>query len=369
MNKQNKILVVCTTDSMITNFLIPHIQDLKDRGCQVDCACSKTGKYFNMIRDDFGISVHEVDFHRNPFSVGNINAYYKLSKLIREGKYNVIFCHEPVGGAMGRIAGRMNHCKVIYMAHGFHFYKGAPKKNFVFYLVEKFLARWTDVLVTINQEDYEASTKFACENILKLNGIGVNTQKFNYAPNRVYVSNIIADDKVILLSVGELIARKNHEVVIRAISSLKNDRIQYLIAGEGELLDYLKQLSSQLGVEKQIHYLGYRTDINQLCNACDIFVMPSLQEGLSVALMEAMATGNAIVASKIRGNVDLIDNSGGILVEAMDIKGYAEAIRKLADSEEQRAQMGRYNIERVNEYDISFVREQMKEVFDLVLDS
>ena len=368
MKTNNKFLVVCTTDSMITNFLIPHIRDLMERGCQVDCACAQTGEYINMIREN-GITAHQVDFRRNPFAPGNIKAFWQLDKLIKKERYDVVFCHEPVGGAMGRIVGKKNRCKVIYMAHGFHFFKGAPMKNYLFYLVEKILARKTDVLITINQEDFEAAKTFSCEKVIKLNGIGVDIRRFCYKPNRDYISTEVGAEKIVLLSVGELIPRKNHEVVIRAIASLKDSNIHYLIAGEGELLEYLKELSNQLDVEKQIHFLGYRKDINLLCNACDIFVMPSLQEGLSVALMEAMATGNAIIASRIRGNTDLIDDhKGGLLVGAEDVKEYANAIRKLADSCEFRKQMGQYNIERVKDYDISYVRKQMSDVYDMVLD-
>ena len=365
-NNNNKVLVVCTTDSMITNFLIPHIQDLKNRGCQVDCACAQTGDFINIIRNN-GIQVHKVDFHRNPFSFGNVKAFRQLCRLIKTERYNVIFCHEPVGGAMGRIVGHMYNCKVIYMAHGFHFFKGAPKKNRLFYYVEKFLSRWTDVLVTINQEDYDASKQFSCKNLVILNGIGVDTTRFCYEPNRDYIKKIVGDENVVLLSVGELIPRKNHEVVIKAIASLNDKSIHYLVAGEGELMSYLTNLATRLAICDQIHLLGYRTDINKLCNACDIYIMPSLQEGLSVALMEAMAAGNAIIASSIRGNTDLIDANGGILVSPCDIKEYAVAIRKLADSKELRKQMGIYNIKRVKDYDISFVRKQMTEVFDIVL--
>jgi len=364
---KNKILVVCTTDSMITNFLIPHIDDLKARGHQVECACSRTGQFMDMLVNDYHITTHEIDFYRSPFSFANIKALRDLLRLVKKGNYDVIFCHEPVGGAMGRFAGHLCGIKVVYMAHGFHFFKGAPKKNYLFYVVENLLARWTDVLITINSEDYLASTHFACDKRIKLNGIGVDTKKFSYEPNRDYINTIVDKESVVLLSVGELIPRKNHEVVIKAIASLNDKSIHYLVAGEGELMSYLTNLATRLAICDQIHLLGYRTDINKLCNACDIYIMPSLQEGLSVALMEAMAAGNAIIASSIRGNTDLIDANGGILVSPCDIKEYAVAIRKLADSKELRKQMGIYNIKRVKDYDISFVRKQMTEVFDIVL--
>lgn len=369
-HKDQKVLIVCTTDSMITNFLIPHINDLKARGHQVDCACSRTGQFMDMLVNDYHITTHEIDFHRSPFSFANFKALKELNRLVKKVDYDVIFCHEPVGGAMGRVVGHLCGKIVVYMAHGFHFFKGAPKKNYLFYIVEKFLAHWTDVLITINREDYEASQKFVCKNRFILNGIGIDTSKFYYCPNHDYIRRVIRvnnNKNIFCLSVGELIPRKNHETVIRAIAQTSNKNIHYIVAGDGELKEYLYKLSRELGVSDRVHLLGYRTDINQLCNACDIYLLPSLQEGLSVALMEGMATGNAIIASRIRGNVDLIDeNKGGILVAPKDIDGYANAISKLAETAEKRDVMGQYNVKKIKEYDIEFVRHQMSEVFDMV---
>lgn len=366
---QKKVLVVCTTDSMITNFLIPHIDDLKARGHQVDCACSRTGQFMDKLVNNYHITTHEIDFHRSPFSFANVKALKDLKQLVKKEGYDVIFCHEPVGGAMGRIVGHFCGTKVVYMAHGFHFFKGAPKKNYLFYMVEKFLASWTDVLITINKEDYEASMAFACKNLYLLNGIGVDTNKFSYMPNKEYLRSVLGGaiyESIVCLSVGELIPRKNHIAVIKAIAKIKDKNIHYVVAGDGEIKEELSGLINALGVEDRVHLLGYRTDINELCNACDIYVLPSLQEGLSVALMEGMATGNAVVASKIRGNVDLIDEYGGIQVAPTDIDGYANAIVKLAEDPAQRRLFGEYNRQKVKEYDVGFVRRQLADVFDMV---
>lgn len=362
---KHKILIVCTTDSMIWNFLIPHIHDFEQNGYTVECASSVTGLYFENLKK-LGIVMHEIPFCRSPYKAQNIQAYRQLKQLITDNQYDIIFCHEPVGGAMGRLAGHACGCKVIYMAHGFHFYKGAPAKASIYYAVEKYLSRLTDCLITINQEDYEASLKFHAKRYVLMSGIGVDTSKFKYHPQPSYLRNELklSDQTMILLSVGELIARKNHESVIRALPQLQNADIHYVIAGDGELDQYLKELVNQVGVSNRVHFLGYRTDINQLCNASDIFVMPSFQEGLSVALMEAMSCGLPVIASRIRGNVDLIvEGKGGILVSPDQLGEYADAIKDLTANAAKRGSFGAFNRQAVKSYDIQCVRQQLQKVF------
>lgn len=360
-----KVLILCTTDSMLTNFLVPHIKNMEKKGYYVDCACSITGDFFAILRDVFKFNMYEIGFERSPFSLKNISAFFELNALIKKNKYDVIFCHEPVGGAMGRFVGRLHHSKVVYMAHGFHFYKGAPAKMKLFYLVERFLARWTDVLITINREDYEASLKFKAKKKVLTNGIGVDTSKFICEPNKTYIRQLlrVSEDDCILLSVGELIVRKNHESIIRAIKKINNPHIHFVIAGDGELTEYLHKLIKSLNLENQVHLLGYRRDISKLCNSADIYVMPSLQEGLSVALMEAMSCGKSVIVSKIRGNVDLIDEGkGGYLVEAKDIDGYAKAITDLVSNSLLQKSFGDYNREKVKLFDIKKVINQIDEI-------
>lgn len=357
-----KVLVLCTTDSMFTNFLIPHINNMLNKGYEVECACSVTGDFFSILKNKCGYNMHEIGFERSPFNPKNIIAFRKLNALVKKNGYDVIFCHEPVGGAMGRLVGHINHCKVVYMAHGFHFYKGAPAKMNLFYFVEKYLARWTDVLITINQEDFEASLRFKARAKILTNGIGVDTSKFVCAPDPTYIRKELGlgVNDIILLSVGELIVRKNHESIIRALNIIGDNHIHFVLAGDGELKKHLNELIKELHLDNQVHLLGYRSDINKLCNSSDIFVMPSLQEGLSVALMEAMSCGRPVIVSKIRGNVDLIDEGkGGFLVSAKDIEGYAESIKILAGDKHLQKEMGEYNLVKVKQFDIQKVLNQI----------
>lgn len=357
------ILFLCTTDSMIWNFLVEHIKRLETEGCTVECAASETGFYFKELRQK-GITMHRIPFERSPYSARNIKAYKELCKLVSQNKYDIIFCHEPVGGAFGRIVGKKYGCKVVYMAHGFHFYKGAPATTTIYYLVEKKLSRKTDLLITINREDFEASQKFHATKIALVNGIGVDTNKFvkkdsDYLRRELHLK----DDSLILLSVGELIPRKNHLTVIKSLVNFKNVDVHYFIAGEGELESRLKCEVEELGLKDQVHFLGFCRNVNELCNSCDIFIMPSVHEGLSLALMEAMACGKPVIASKIRGNVDLIeDTKGGLLVDTYDEVGYYKAIDRLWRSSDLMASMSRVNLENIKKYDISVIKEELVEL-------
>ncbi len=364
---KGRILVVCTTDSMIWNFLVPHIKNLENDGYLVECACSVTGDFFDKLKTQHNLTMHRVDFERSPYNLKNLSAFFELKKLIKCGCFDTVFCHEPVGGAMGRMAGHIQKCRVIYMAHGFHFYKGAPKVSVIYYLIEKFLSKYTDTLITINQEDYNASLKFRAKKNYLLPGIGIDTSKFIFNPDPGYLRNElgIGQSDLILLSVGELISRKNHETVIEAIAQLNDTHIHYVIAGDGELKEYLKKKTQDLGLQN-IHLLGYRNDINKLCNSADIFIMPSFQEGLSVALMEAMACGLPVIASKIRGNVDLIpDDRYGRLVKADDVDGYVAVITELGTNVNKRVCMGRANQDRIKLFDISTVKDKLYEIITM----
>lgn len=360
-----RVLIVCTTDSMIWNFLIPHIKNLEKNGLFVECACSETGAFFDDLVEKHHIKMNKVPFKRSPFKLSNYSAYRRVCNIIKRDEINIIFCHEPVGGAIGRLAGHKYHCKVVYMAHGFHFYKGAPKSRILFYWIEKWLSKYTDTLITINKEDYETSQSFNAKETYKINGIGVDTSKFIYLPNKNYLRKElkIPSNSVVLLSVGELIARKNHEVVIRAMHKLNIPNIYYVVVGEGKLHRKLKQLIHKFNLDNNVFLLGYRNDINALCNSSDIFVMPSIHEGLSVALMEAMSCGKPIIASRIRGNVDLIDDEFGILCDTFSIDDYAQAINKMYLNLDKWSNNGLKAIDAVKKYDIEAVK---KELFNMI---
>ena len=367
---KRRILIVCTTDSMIWNFLIPHIKELEQKGFYVECACSITGDFYKNLVEIHGIKMNEIPFVRSPYSLKNLDALKKLCKLIKEKKYDTIFCHEPVGGVMGRVAGRKYRCKVIYMAHGFHFYKGAPVKNWLlYYPVEKFCAHLTDVLITINKEDHDlAQKKMKAKCVKYVPGVGIDLQKYSQstiakaAKRREFG---IPEDAVVLLSVGELNSNKNHETIIRAIADMD---VYYMIAGDGDLRQHLQNVIDTLGACDRVKLLGYRCDVKDLYRAADIFVFPSFREGLSVALMEAMASGLPCIASKIRGNVDLIENNkGGFLCDPQNDTEFTVKLNTLASNTELREKMGRHNLISVQKFSVETAINEMCRIYDAEL--
>lgn len=294
-----------------------------------------------------------------------------IKAKVDKENYNLVHCHSPIGGVVCRLAcrkARKRGTKVIYTAHGFHFFKGAPLKNWIlFYPVEKMCAKVTDILITINGEDYSRAKAWKSVDVKYVPGIGVHTDRFSL--DAVEDSSLreqlnFTTDDFVFMSTGQISVRKNQEAIIRAISKINNPKIKYLIVGTGELEKQLKLLAKELNVENRIIFAGYRGDVNKLLRVVDAFIFPSLQEGLPVALMEAMASGLPVICSNIRGNTDLIQHGeGGYLVEPRDYSGYAEAMLELYDNYDNLEEMRRVNIETMKSFDTKVINEKMKKIY------
>jgi glycosyltransferase involved in cell wall biosynthesis len=351
-------------------FFPRHIEMLLDQGNFVDLACNVT-KPINPFLLKRGCKVFNIAFARNPFNKENYMAYKALKSLISRENYNIVHTHTPTASVCVRLACRdMKNVKVFYTAHGFHFFTGAPIINWLlYYPVERWLSRFTDVLVTINQEDYQRATKsFKARRVAYVPGVGIDIERFrNVAIDKTAKRQEISVpyNALILLSVGELIKRKNHETIIKTIARLNEANIYYLICGSGQMEEYLRGLIAELGLEKQVILLGPRNDIKEICKIADIFIHPSFQEGLPVALMEAMASGLPCIASRIRGNTDLIqDVKGGYLCKPDDVDGFRQAIERLAADESTRRLMGEYNQDKIMDFDISRILLEMKSLYE-----
>lgn len=363
-----KVLFVATVvKTHIMEFHIPYLKMFKEHGWET--AVAARNDYENP--DDCVIpycdSYYDIPFERSPIKPGNIASYKKLKKIIDEGAYDILHCHTPVGAMIARLAAikaRKKGTHVIYTAHGFHFFKGAPLLNWLIYFpVEWVCSFLTDTLITINHEDYAFAKKHMhAKKIEYVPGVGIDLDKFGVSS--VNVSEIrealsIPDDKVWMLNVGELIPRKNQELLIRAIADISE--IYLTIAGRGELQEQLENMIRELHLEERVKLLGYRNDISDLCQAADIFAFPSLQEGLSVALMEAMACGKPVVCSAIRGNTDLIDSEGGVLFDPHSVEAIRESI--LSVLARDMMPMGRHNAAKIRHYELSAVLNQIQSVY------
>lgn len=380
-----RVLVLASVASMIDQFNLPNIKLMKEMGYEVDVAtnfvegstCSDE-KIAALKRVLEGMSVRcfQIDFSRNVLNITqNIKAYQQTKKIIDENNYTLIHSHSPIGGFLSRIAvrkARKQGCKMIYTAHGFHFYKGAPLLNWlIFYPIEKICSRWTDVLVTITHEDYHlAQKKMQAKEIIYVPGVGINTADFAVEDDDIRVINIrkreelgLSKEDVVMLSVGELNKNKNHEVILRAMAQLGRKDLHYIIAGKGVLKDYLEQLAKELGISNQLHLLGFRTDVKELFKIANFFAHPSFREGLSVAVMEAMASGLPVVCSAIRGNTDLItDKEGGYLFKPAEQDTACQALKNMMDCPNRNA-MGLYNLKKADGLDVKAVLETMRRIY------
>ena len=284
----------------------------------------------------------------------------------------MIHCHTPVGGIITRLAAassrKKNGTKVIYTAHGFHFFKGAPLINWLIYFTaEKFCSYFTDTIITINKEDFaNAENKLNAKKVCYVPGVGVDTSLFSGTRGKreVLLNEISADkDSIILLSIGELSDRKNHSVSIKALSQIDNSNLHLVIAGTGEKREEFLSLAKDLGVDGRVHLLGFRTDVAELLKSADIFLFPSIQEGLPVALMEAMSCALPVICSEIRGNTDLIDDTCGVLCDATDVDVFTAAIKKLVNNESLRKSMAEKAFKESKKYDISIIENYMKDIY------
>lgn len=335
-----KILYVTTISLTMNSFFKPHIEMLVSEGHQVDIACNDRDLPLDALYGRLGCRFYRVDFSRSPLSPDNIRAYGQLKKVIEKGGYDIVHCHTPNAAMITRLVcrkfRRKQGLKVFYTAHGFHFYKGAPRLNWmVYYPIEKFCSRFTDKLLTINREDYDlAKSKFHAAEVHYVPGVGVDLTRFeNIQVDRTAKRREIGvpEDAFLLFSVGELNENKNHQIIIKALAKVNRPDVHYAIAGRGDKHDELLKLADELGVSEQVHLLGYRKDIPELNHAADVFCFPSHREGLSVSLMESMACGMPVLCSKIRGNVDLVDNEGGCLFDSHNVEDCYQAFIKLLD--------------------------------------
>ena len=368
INKPKKVLFTATVvKTHINVFHLPYLKWFKEHGYEVQVAAK------NDFINELCIipncdKYYDIQFARFPFSKTNIKAYKELKKLIQENNYDIIHCHTPVAGVLTRLAARNSkNTTVIYTVHGFHFFKGAPLLNwFMYYPVECFFARYTDKLITINKEDYEKAKQFKLRKngkVYYVPGVGINLEKIQNLKVNVKQKKKelgIPENIPVLLSVGELIKRKNHESVLKALSKIKDKNFVYLICGRGVLKEHLQNLTKRLGLESKVKFLGFRKDIAEICKTVDLFIFPSYQEGLPVALMEAMACELPVIASNVRGNRDLIAKEN--LFDPEDVAALINLIKERFE-DIQNKELKKVAYANLEQYSLKNVLKQMTEIY------
>lgn len=373
---RRKVLFVATVESHLLNFHIPYMKLLQEKGYEVHVA-TKLGNRRQEF-DEIGVIKHNVDFSRSPYSPKVFKSLQQMEKLLKEIHFSLVHVHTPVAAFVTRLAcQRTNTHPVLYTAHGFHFYKGAPLKNWLlYYNMEKLAARWTDGLITINEEDFEAAKKFRLRNngqVFYVPGVGVDVEAIQQRAAAIDRSTKrrelgIDDKSTVIITVGELNTNKNHTQVLRALSELRKTNLHYLIVGTGENELKLKKMVKQLSLQNNVSFLGFRKDIPELLSASDIFILTSRREGLPRAILEAMAVGLPIIATNVRGNRDLVKHGeNGYSVQLDDVQQTILAIEALSSSKSLRESMGEINREVVREYSLERVLSETEVIYDFFL--
>ena len=317
---------------------------------------------------------YPIDFARNPLKPANWKAYRELKKIIAEGRFDVIHCHTPVAAILTRLAARKARkqgCKVLYTVHGLHFYKGAPLVNWLVYFPAEWLcAFFTDVLITINREDYAFARKHLhAKSVRYVRGVGVDLEKFRdhsaqRAPLRASLG--LGEEDFVLLSVAEMTKNKNHKMMLEALAQLPDPHIRLLCAGQGQELQNNQDLCDRLGLSHRVQFLGYRKDVPQLYAAADAFLFVSYREGLSLSLMEAMSSRLPSIVTPIRGNTDLIENGKEGLYTELDPTSIAAAIRTLREDPPLCRRLGQAAGEKIQAFGLPQVLEEMKKIYQSV---
>lgn len=368
-----KILVVANVaKEHINKFHLPIIKKLKDLGWRVDVACQYDAVVPYCDRQ------YEMVYQRNPISFMTIKGVKQLREILKSVEYDVLNCQTATGATVARLAciGLKNKPRIVYIAHGFHFYKGSSIKTWLlFFPVEKLLSRITDCIVTINYEDYETAKKrLSAKSVEYINGIGVDLKRF-YRDNYDY-TNLRAEmrqklefkpEDQILTYVAELNINKNQESLLYMLRELlkHNPNARLMLVGPDHYNGYLQEKAKQLGISERVTFTGWRSDVPQLLFAADIAVASSICEGLGLNVIEAMASGIPVVAYDNRGHRDIIKNGvNGYLIKHNDYLNMSEVLSYLLEHDEVREMIAQNAIETVGKYEQSSIVEKIVKIYD-----
>ncbi len=373
-----QVLLVATVGGFVPQFELNNVKLLKDAGCNVHYAANFNYSVYSVsdkMLNENKIVKHQLDIPKSPFKLlTNYRAYKSLKKLIDENNIRLVHCHTPVGGLLARVAAvrSKKKPKVIYTAHGFHFYKGAPFFYWcTYYLVERLLARHTDALITINEEDYRHALKFRMRKggkVYKIPGVGLDLKRFAKFASDGDNGAEKNSNQIKLVTVAELNKNKNHQSVIKAIAKLGRDDIYYDIYGDGPYRKYLKTLIKELHMEKYVKLKGYTNEPEKVLKEADCFVFPSIREGLGMAALEAMSLGVPVIAKDNRGTREYMkEGYNGFICFSGNPLEYARVIAKISESKEMREAMGRNAIITAEKFDIKHTEETMRLVYNTLV--
>lgn len=347
--KHKKVLFVATIHRHFVAFHLPYIKTLKAKGYEIHVVAANDGVVVPFVDKQFYMTIE-----RSPYHFANLSAINYLARLMELEKYSLVTCHTPMGGFVGRMAARISrlkyNTKVLYTAHGFHFYKGAPLVNwFAYFPVEMFLAKFSDAIVTINKEDFELAKKiWRCgPQIFFLNGIGLDLTRLQMKEPEMN-KNLrfelgLKDEDFVCIYIAGFTKDKNHLFLFRSFYDLEVaiPNVKIIFAGDGSYFDKMKNLAKSMGVEDRFIFLGHRDDVPSLIGLSNIGISPSLREGLPMNLLETLAMGKPFLASDVRGHRDIIQHGvNGFLFNPNNTTDFTKYAKELFNNLSLQKKMG-----------------------------
>lgn len=368
----NRILFVATVYTHLAAFHIPFMKLLQGWGYEVHAAASPSEGRKEEI-EAAGVTCWDIPFVRSPVNPKNFTAYRKLKALLAQKRFDLIHVHTPMAAWLGRlVAKRTGQGPVLYTAHGFHFYKGAPWPYWLFYYpAERLAARWTDGLIVMNSEDLAQAKQMGFregKNLFLVHGVGVDLECFvteNADIERIRDELGIQPDDVVVTYVAEFTSTKNHSWLLRVwdrvAAETKNTHL--LLVGDGPLRAKLEKSTARQSIPR-VRFLGFRRDVPNILAATDIVVHVSRREGLPRGVMEAMAAGKPVVATDVRGSRDLVEHEvTGLLVKLGDTRGLADALLRLIRDPKLRTRLGQAGREKIQDYSLDRVLQEMAAIY------
>ncbi|MGE7636519.1 glycosyltransferase family 4 protein [Peribacillus frigoritolerans] len=372
MKKRAKVAFVATVYRHLEAFHLPYMKLLQEKGYEIHAYGSLDDGKVGVLNND--VICHDIDFKRNPFDWHNLKAFLELVKSFKKEEFQLVHFHTPVASIIGRIAAKLAKVPtVMYTAHGFHFFKGAPRLHWgVYYPIEKLMSRWTDYLITINEDDFNLANKFNIrKEIYFVAGVGVDTVQFSIKKDFEIIeqkrnSLFLNENDFVILCVAELNDNKNQRQLIEAVQKLrqKYNYVKCLLVGVGESDQSLRELVDKLQLNEIIHFLGFRKDIPELLAISNVVTLLSKREGLPKALMEGLAASKPIIATDVRGCRDLVINGdNGYLVPISDVKLTVNAFQNLLDNRIKAQEMGKKSREMASKYDLQQILSEMEQIY------
>lgn len=371
MSKQ-VLFVASVAKKHILQFHIPYLKWFKEHGYTVHVCAGNDFEKGDKVHIPYCDKYHQIPFYRSPFATRNFTSYKELKKLVKDDSYDIIHCHTPVAAAIARMSLRKERKKgtvMLYTAHGFHFYKGAPKISKLYYLIEKMMVKHTDGLITINEEDYRAAEKFSrnkkCK-VYKIHGIGAdfsrikNTERSREEMRKEFG---IPKDAFLVMSNSEINENKNIVTSIRAVAA--NKGVYLLVCGSGKMLEECKAYAKELSTDDRIIFAGYRFDAKELLNCADAFIFPSHREGLGLAAIEAMAAGLPLIVADNRGTREYaVQGENALVCKADDIESFTDAVALLSKDKAMCEKLGENGRKTAEKYELSNAVAEMEDIYN-----